>query len=135
MDDVRDQGPLYTHTIAIHLRTNGFILNLIGNEILSVVALPQKLPKLKEKCILTGSEIDLLYQDLTCVSKSIFRNEILPNIPIVSATHQMCLNVTEMNVLETFLGSSCPTDRLLAFNRLEITATSSVICGLAYKNV
>ena len=94
-----------------------------------------KIAELKEKCIPTGSEIDLLYQDLTRASKSKFRIEILPNIHAISATYQICLNVTEMNALETFLGSSCPTDHLLAFNRLEIIATSSVICGLAYKRM
>ena len=77
----------------------------------------------------------MLYQDLTRASKSKFRIEILPNIHAISATYQICLNVTEMNALETFLGSSCPTDCLLAFNRLEIIATSSVICGLAYKRM
>ena len=104
---------------------NGFILKLIHDQILSAVALCQKLPELKEKCIPAGSEIDL-----TRASKSKFRIEILPNIHAISATYQICLNVTEMNALETFLASSCPMDRLLAFNRLEIIATSSVICGL-----
>ena len=34
-----------------------------------------KIPELKEKCIPTGLEIDLLYQDLTRASKSKFRIE------------------------------------------------------------
>ena len=111
VDDVRDQGPLYTHSCFSFEDKNGLILKFTH-----------------------GTQfIDLLYQDLTRASKSKFRTEILPNIHVVSAMYQIRLTVTEMKALETFLGSSCPTDRLLAFNRLEIIATSSVICGLAYK--
>ena len=141
MDNVRDLGPLYTHTCFSFEDKNGFILKLIhgtqfiDNQIPSAVALTQKLPELKEKCVPWGSEIDLLYQDLTRSRKSKFRTEILPNIYVVSATYQLCLSVDEMNALEKFLGSSCPTDRLWAFNRLEVTATSSMICGLAYKRM
>ena len=67
VDDVRDQGPLYTHSCFSFEDKNGFILKLIhgtqfiDNQILSAVALCQKLPELKEKCIPTGSEIDLPY--------------------------------------------------------------------------
>ena len=122
MDDVRDQGPLYTHSCFSIEEKNGFILKLIhgtqfiDNQILSAVALCQKLPDLKEKCIPTGSEIDLLYQDLTRASKSKFRTEILPNIHAISATYQIRLIVTKMNALETFLGLPCPPDCLLAFD-------------------
>ena len=141
VDNVRDLGPLYTHSCFSFEDKNGFILKLIhgtqfiDNQILSAVALTQKLPELKEKCVPSGSEIDLLYQDLTRAKKYKFRTEILPNIHVLSATYQVCLSVTEMNALEKFLGSSCPLDRLWAFNRLEVTATSSVICGLAYKRM
>ena len=141
VDDVRDLGPLYTHSCFSFEHKNGFILRLfhgtqfIDNQILSAVALIQKLPELKEKCINTGTEIDLLYRDLTRASKSKFRTEILPNIYIVSATYQVYLSFTDMSALKKFLGSSCPTDRLWAFNRLEITDTSSVVCGLAYKRM
>jgi len=38
-----------------------------------------------------------------------------------------------MNALEKYLGFSCPIERFWAFNRLEITTSSSIICGLAYK--
>lgn len=40
-----------------------------------------------------------------------------------------------MNALEKYLGFSCPTEQFWAFNRLEITTSSSVICGLAYKRL
>ena len=71
VDNVRDLGPLYTHSCFSFEDKNGFILKLIhgtqfiDNQILSAVALTQKLPELKEKCVPTGSEIDLRYQDLT----------------------------------------------------------------------
>ena len=90
VDDVRDLGPLYTHSCFSFEDKNGFILRLIhgtqfiDNQILSAVAFIQKLPELKGKCINTGTEIDLLYRDFTRASKSKFRTEILPNIHIVS---------------------------------------------------
>ena len=98
VDDVRDQGPLYTHSCFSFEDKNGFILKLIhgtqfiDNQILSAVALCQKLPELKGKCIPTGSEIDLLYQDLTRASKSKFRIEILPN----ACSRDKC-NVSDMS--------------------------------------
>lgn len=141
VDNVKDLGPLYTHSCFSFEDKNGFILKLIhgtqfiDNQILSAVALTQKLPEIKEKCVPSGTDIDLLYQDLSHTSKSKFRTEILPNIYTVSATYQVWLSVSDMKALENYLGSSCPTDRLWAFNRLEIAVTSSVICGLAYKRM
>ena len=82
-----------------------------------------------------GSEIDLLYEDLNRARKSKFRTEILSNIYALSATYKVCLEIAEMNALEKYLGFSCPTERFWAFNRLEITTSSSVICGLAYKRL
>jgi len=69
VDNVKDLGPLYTHSCFSFEDKNGFILKLIhgtqfiDNQIISAVALTQKLPELKEKCVPTGTDIDLLYQD------------------------------------------------------------------------
>ena len=100
-----------------------------------MVALTQKLPELKEKCVPTGSEIDLLYQDLTPRKKYKFKTRIILNIHVLSAAYQVCQSVTETNALGKFVSSSCPLDRLWAFNRVEVTATNSGICGLAYKRM
>ena len=67
--------------------------------------------------------------------ESKFRTEILSNIYVLSATCQVCLGIVEMNALEKYLGFSCPIERFWAFNRLEITTSSSIICGLAYKRL
>ena len=141
VDDVRDLGPLYTHSCFAFEDKNGFLLKLIhgtqfiDSQIISAVSITQKLPELCEKCIPKGSEIDLLYKDLNRGRKSKFRTEILPNIYALSATYQVCLEIVEMNALEKYLGFSCPIERFWAFNRLEITTSSSVICGLAYKRL
>lgn len=142
VDDVRDLGPLYTHSCFAFEDKNGFLLKLIhgtqfiDSQIISAVSITQKLPELREKCIPKGSEIDPLYKDLlSCASKSKFRTEILPNIFVLSATYQVCLGIAEMNALEKYLGFSCPTEQFWAFKRLEITTSSSVICRLAYKRL
>lgn len=141
VDDVRDLGPLYTHSCFAFEDKNGFLLKLIhgtqfiDSQIISAVSVTQKLPELREKCVPEGSEVDLLYKDLSRVSKSKFRTEILPNIYALSATYQVCLATAEMNALENYLGFSCPKERFWAFNRLEITTSSSIICGLAYKRM
>ena len=51
-------------------------------------------------------------------------------ISMVYATYQMSLSVKEIIALDDYLGSSCPKHRFLAFNRLEVAAGNSVICGL-----
>ena len=83
VDDVRDLGPLYTHSCFAFEDKNGFLLKLIhrtqfiDSQIISAVSMTQKLPELCEKCIPKGSEIDLLYKDLNRARKSKFRTEIL----------------------------------------------------------
>ena len=78
---------------------NGFLLKLIhgtqfiDSQIISAVSITQKLPALCEKCILKGSEIDLLYEDLNRARKSKFRTEILSNIYALSATCKVCLEI------------------------------------------
>ena len=57
VDDVRDLGPLYTHSCFTFEDKNGFLLKLfhgtqfIDHQILSAVSLTQKLPKLRERCV------------------------------------------------------------------------------------
>ena len=139
VDDVRDLGPLYTHSCFAFEDKNGFLLKLIhgtqfiDSQIISAVSITQKLPELREKCVPKGSEIDLLYKDLNRSSKSKYRTEILPNIYALSATYQVCLGIVELNALEKYLGFSCPKEQFWAFNRLEIALSSSIVCGLAYK--
>ena len=105
MDDVRDLGPHYTHSCFAFEDKNGFLLKLIhgtqfiDSQIISAVSITQKLPKLCEKCIPKGSEIDLIYKDLNRTRKSKFRTEILSNIYALSATYQVCLEIAEMNAL------------------------------------
>ena len=67
--------------------------------------------------------------------KSKFRREILPHVFTTGATYQTTLATEEVSALETFLGFSCPTNRFWAFNRLELSSTSSTICGLEYKRM
>ena len=131
----------FTHSCFAFEDRNGFLLkpihgtHFIDSQIMFAVSIAQQLPNLPEKCIPKGSEIDLLYKDLNRTRKSKFRTEILSNIYALSATYQVCLEIAEMNALEKYLGFSCPMERFWAFNRLEITTSLSLICGLAYKRL
>lgn len=141
VDDVRDLGPLYTHSCFTFENKNGFILRLIhgtqsiDNQILSAVSLAQRLPELKRIYLPNGSEIETIYHELTQSSKSKFRTRILPDIYLISATYQISLSATEINALEKYLGCSCPTSNFCAFNKLELSDSDSVICGLTYKRM
>ena len=54
---------------------------------------------------------------------------------MVSETYQVSLNGRELIALEKYIGSSCPKERFWAFNRVELSFSCSVICGLAYKRM
>ena len=141
VDDVRDLGQLHTHSCFTFEDKNGFILKLIhgtqsvNNQIISAVCLTQNLPELRSTCVPADSDIDLLYRELTRNPKSKFRTNIFPNIYIMSATYKRSLSPKELSALETYIGYSCPTDQFLAFNKIELTDSGSVICGLAYKRM
>lgn len=70
VDDVRDLGPLFTHSCFHFEDKNGFILKFINGtqsidgQILSAVSFTQMLPEIRTKYILQNSEVDTLYRDL-----------------------------------------------------------------------
>ena len=70
MDNVKDLGPLYTHSCFSFEDKNGFILRLIhgtqfiDSQILTALSFTQKLPELKEQCITPGSVEEKLYYNL-----------------------------------------------------------------------
>ena len=71
VDDVRDLGPLFTHSCFHFEDKNGFILKCIYNgtqsidrQILSAVSFTQKLPEIRTRYILHHLEADNLYRDL-----------------------------------------------------------------------
>ncbi|XP_028408833.1 uncharacterized protein LOC114531425 [Dendronephthya gigantea] len=111
-DDVKELGPLYTHSCFTFEDKNGFILKLIhgtqciDKQIFSAVTLTQKLPELRRKCLPKDSEMESLYLTLTRSSKSKFRTEILPHIYAISSTYQTVLTDAEFNALSTFMGSA-----------------------------
>ena len=134
-------GPLYTHSCFTFEDKNGFILKLIhgtqciDKQILSAVTLTQKLPHLRHKCLPRDSDFESLYLTLMRSPAPKFKTEILPDIYALSATYQIVLPLTEIDALSKFIGSACSTHRFWGFNRLEISASNSVICGLTYKRM
>lgn len=92
MDNVRDLGPLYTHSCFSFEDKNGFILRLIhgtqfiDSHILIAVSFTQKLPELKEQCITPGSVEEKLYYNLLNPNKPKRKSEILPHAYLLGVT-------------------------------------------------
>ena len=69
-DGVRDLGPLFTHICFSFEDKNGFILKLIwgthniDSQLITGVSFVQKMPEIREKCIVKGSAEDKLYNGI-----------------------------------------------------------------------
>ena len=138
-DDVRDFGPLFTHSCFSFEDKNGFILKLIhgtqfiDKQIISAVSITQKLPELREKCFVPGSAAETLYNKLHSPSRPQRGEEILPGVYMIGKEYSKCLNNCEFQALEQFLGYAPFSAQVDAFNRIEFR--SSYIYGLAYKRM
>ena len=138
-DDVRDFGPLFTHSCFSFEDKNGFILKLIhgtqfiDKQIISAVSITQKLPELREKSFVPGSAAETLYNKLHSPSRPQRGEEILPGVYMIGKEYSKCLNDCEFQALEQFLGYAPFSAQVDAFNRIEFR--SFYIYGLAYKRM
>lgn len=139
MDNVRDLGPLYTHSCFSFEDKNGFILRLIhgtqfiDSQILTAVSFTQKLPELKEQCITPGSLEEKLYYNLLNPNKPKRKSEILPHAYLLGSLYRKSLNEMEFKALEMLIGHAPTTAEVNAFNRIELN--NSLIYGLDYKRM
>lgn len=137
-ENVKDLGPLYTHSCFPFEDKNGFILKLIhgtqfiDSQIISAVCLTQKIPELRESCIPTGSEIDTICHELLHPPILKQRVEIGEGIYAIGSPYVRELNNRDFDALEEWLGSFPLIRKVKAFNRLEI-ASIGEIYGLEYK--
>ena len=90
-DDVRDLGPVYTHSCFSFEDRNGFILKLIhgtqfiDSQILSAVSITQKIPELRENCIISGTDLEAIYFSLNSSRKPANMFEISKNVYALGA--------------------------------------------------
>ncbi|EDO33188.1 predicted protein [Nematostella vectensis] len=139
VDNVRDLGPLYTHSCFSFEDKNGFILKLIhgtqfiDSQILAAVLFTQKLPVLREKCLAPGSDKDTLYWKLMHPNKTQRREEILKHTYVLGAFYRKQLNEHELLALENYLKQTPTFMNVIAFNRIE--RKSAFIYGFDYKRM
>ena len=138
-DNVRDLGPLYTHSCFSFEDKNGFIFKqihgtqFIDSQIMHAVTLTQKIPELRQTCILPESEEEKLFCRLSYPQKPKRGLQILSGIFILGTPFRKILDDDEFRALELFLGYAPASVEVTAFNRLELN--SSYIYGTSYKRM
>lgn len=140
-DDVRDLGPMYTHSCFSFEDKNGFILKLIhgtqfiDSQILSAVSITQKIPELREKCTTSGTDLEAVYFSLSHPRKPAKMLEISKNVYALGAFYNRTLNAEEYAAFQCYLGLAPPTVVVRAFNRLQIGPSGCYVYGLDYKRM
>lgn len=138
-DNVRELGPLYTHSCFPFEDKNGYILKqihgtqFIDSQITYAVTLTQKIPELRQSCICPDSEEDKLFHQLSYPQKPKRGKEILPEIFILGTPFKKVLDDDEFKALEFILGYAPCSLEVTAFNRLELK--SSYIYGTSYRRM
>lgn len=138
-DNVRELGPLYTHSCFPFEDKNGFLLKqihstqFIDSQIMYAVTLTHKIPELRQSCILPNSEDDKLFCQLSYPQKPKRGTEIMPGIYILGTPFKKALNENEFEALGRFLGYAPCSFEVTAFNRLELK--SCYIYGTSYKRM
>ena len=139
VDDVRDLGPLFTHSCFHFEDKNGFILKFINGtqsidrQILSAVSFTQKLPEIRTKYIQHHSEVDILYRDLLSGYIPKRTCELAPGVFALGAPFKRQLNDQEFVALAEVLNCAPNTVHVTSFVRLEVNGC--YIYGLDYKRL
>ncbi|XP_068737234.1 uncharacterized protein [Montipora capricornis] len=140
-DDVRDLGPMYTHSCFSFEDKNGFILKLIhgtqfiDSQILSAVSITQKIPELRDKCITSGTDLEAVYFTLSHPRKPAKMLEISKNVYALGAFYNRTLGAEEYAAFQRYLGLAPSTVDVRAFNRLQIGLSGCYVYGLDYKRM
>lgn len=139
VDDVRDLGPLFTHSCFHFEDKNGFILKFINGtqsidrQILSAVSFTQKLPEISTRYILHHLEADNLYRGLLSGYTPKRSCELAPGIFALGAPHKRELNEEEFLAVAELFQCAPHTVNVTSFVRLEINGF--YIYGLAYRGI
>jgi hypothetical protein len=124
-DCVRNLGPLYTHSCFSFESKNGIVLKMIrgsqsiDTQIITAISFIQKLPELKQKCIVKDSEIDVLCKSIENPSH-LKRGQKLDNgTYILGASYSRYLTNDEVGALQQFLKYDPIVNKFTSFNRVE----------------
>lgn len=138
-DSVRTLGPLYTHSCFSFEDKNGVLLKMIrgtqniDNQIVTGVSFIQKLPELKEKCILKDSKSEEIYNAIESVTFLKKTQKIQEGIYALGAVKEKLRSPKEQNALEKFIGSTPFQVSFKSFNRIEFK--SYIIYGQNYSRM
>lgn len=138
-DCVRDLGPLYTHSCFSFESKNGIVLKMIrgsqsiDTQIITAISFIQKLPELKQKCVLENSEVDKLCKTIEEPSLLKRGQKLGSGIYILGAPYSRVLTNVETAALQNFLKYDHVCDTFRSFNRVEYE--SYIIYGTEYSRM
>lgn len=138
-DSVRTLGPLYTHSCFSFEDKNGVLLKMIrgtqniDNQIVTGVSFIQKLPELKEHCILRNSKCEEIYNSIESVTLLKRNHCIQEGIYVLGAVKEKVLSLKEQNALEKYFGYALTQNQFKSFTRIEFQ--SHIIYGQNYSRM
>ena len=138
-DCVRNLGPLYTHSCFSFESKNGLVLKMIrgsqniDTQIITAISFIQKLPELKQKCIVKGSEIDILCKIIENPSHLKRGEKLDKGIYILGASCSRCLADDETVALQQFLKHDPIVNTFTSFIRVEYE--EYIIYGTEYSRM
>ncbi|XP_028519461.1 uncharacterized protein LOC114576631 [Exaiptasia diaphana] len=112
-DDVRDLGPLWTHSCFHFEDKNGFLLKLLHGtqktefQVVTAISLIQRIPEMAS-CLNPGSIAEKFYLTLQNISSPTREIVIEPNIYVLGAVQKYTLNEKEYAALTDALQGSLP---------------------------
>lgn len=125
VDCVKELGPLYTHSCFPFEDKNGFVLKLIrgtqniDSQIITGISFIQKLPELKQKCIVKGSDVEKVYNEIKNSQNLKRGSKIENNVYILGAINSKKLDKEQFALVCNLLHYCPTTDTFNCFNRLE----------------
>lgn len=92
----------------------------IDNQIVTGVSFIQKLPELKEKCILKDSKSEEIYNAIESITLLKRTQKIEEGIYVLGAVKEKLLSSKEQNALERFIGYAPFQVSVKSFNRIAL---------------
>ena len=138
-DSVRDLGPLYTHSCFSFEDKNGFVLKTIrgtqniDSQIVTGISFVQKLPELKDKCIVYGSFEESICAAIENPNVLKRRDQLSENVYILGAVTNKKLGEIDFDALVAFQHAVPYSVSFPSFNRLEFQ--EQLIYGAEYSRM
>ncbi|CAG2218049.1 unnamed protein product [Mytilus edulis] len=135
-DSVKCLGPLYTHSCFSFEDKNGYLLKMIrgtqniDNQIITGVSFVQKIPELKLKFIVEGTELDKLYKSIESPNILKRGEMITQGIYILGSIKMRTLTKHALDALCKYLDFAPPNDYFATFRRIEMN--DNLVYGMEY---